>query len=321
MSVVIEEEALQFGEGGRLFGVLTVPCAVPRADTELPVFVFLSAGLLHRVGPYRLHVRLARELARTGFASLRVDLSASGDSPPRPGLTNQQSVAADFAEILNVLGSRLGQRPLVLGGLCTGADNSMTLALKEPRVVGMLLLDPICFPDTGVTGYKARAAMVVYGHPARYIAWFKRRYQEFTGRRDKPQLQEAAGLDPLAIRDYPDLPLMRAAFEAIGARKGRVLSVFTHYATRYYNQTGQLGRSLRVAGYRQFCTELFWPQVDHTYRLELHRRRLIEEVKVWTVPYLNASVQRAPAVELPRSASETLARLAPGNRQSVPSEV
>lgn len=316
---MIEEEALQFGEAGRLFGILTVPSAVPRAGSELPVFVFLSAGLLHRVGPYRLHVRLARDLAQMGFASLRVDLAASGDSPPRLGLTNQQSVAADFAEILNVLGSRLGQRPLVLGGLCTGADNSMTLALKEPRVAGMLLLDPICFPDPGLTGYKARAAMAVYGHPTRYIAWFNRRYQEFTGRRDKPQVPEAASLDPLAIRDYPDLPLMRAAFAAIRARQGRVLSVFTHYATRYYNQRGQLGRSLRLADYRQFCTELFWPQVDHTYRLELHRRRLVEVVRSWAGNYLQASVQRAPTVDFPSSAGETFAPLAQ-RRQPVDSQ-
>ena len=50
------------------------------------MFVFLSAGLLHRVGPHGLHVRLARELAQMGFSSLRVDLAGTGDSPPQPRL-------------------------------------------------------------------------------------------------------------------------------------------------------------------------------------------------------------------------------------------
>src|SRR3954464_13203392 len=104
---VLTEEVLQFGEGGRLFGILTLPSVRPRNAHKLPVFVFLSAGLLHRVGPYRLHVRLGRELARMGFTSLRVDLAGTGDSPPRPGLTNQQSVEGDFQEILRVLDSRL----------------------------------------------------------------------------------------------------------------------------------------------------------------------------------------------------------------------
>jgi hypothetical protein len=87
---VLTEEPLQFGEGGRLFGILTLPSMPPRNAQELPVFVFLSAGLLHRVGPYRLHVRLVRALAQMGFSSLRVDLAGTGDSPPRPGLTGKR---------------------------------------------------------------------------------------------------------------------------------------------------------------------------------------------------------------------------------------
>src|SRR5262245_50121121 len=118
---VLMEEPLQFGEGGRLLGILTSPSMPARNAEQLPVFVFLSAGSLHRVGPHRLHVRLARTLSRMGFSSLRVDLAGTGDSPPDHGLTNQQSVAADFEEILAVLESRLGYLPLVLAGLCSGA--------------------------------------------------------------------------------------------------------------------------------------------------------------------------------------------------------
>src|SRR5881396_2749734 len=117
---VLMEEPLQFGDGGRLFGILTLPSMSPRKAPGLPVFVFLNAGLLHRVGPYRLHVLLARDLSRMGFSSLRVDLAGTGDSPPRPGLTNQQSVAADYDEIVSVLESRLGRLPFVLAGLCSG---------------------------------------------------------------------------------------------------------------------------------------------------------------------------------------------------------
>src|SRR5882672_2499523 len=69
------EEPLQFGDGGRLFGILTLPSMLIGKARELPVFVFLNAGMLHRVGPYRLHVRLARDLSRMGFSSIRVDLA------------------------------------------------------------------------------------------------------------------------------------------------------------------------------------------------------------------------------------------------------
>lgn len=281
---VVTEEPLQFGEGGRLFGILTLPNMPPPNAQELPIFVFLSAGLLHRVGPYRLHVRLGRELAQMGFSSLRVDLAGVGDSPPRAGLTTQQSVAEDFAEIVAVLNSRLGSLPLVLAGLCIGADNATNLALREPRVVGMVLLDPICFPDRG---YRAREIIAKYTNPARYIAWLMRHLRMLTGPR-KITLEEGRSVDPLALR-YPSTPeQMRTAFESIRERGGRVLSVFTDYAHGYYNQSGQLGRALGVSGYQQFCTELFWPHVLHTYPLELHRRRLMEEIKAWAGDYLRS---------------------------------
>jgi pimeloyl-ACP methyl ester carboxylesterase len=269
------EEPLQFGEGGRLVGVLTLPREPPRAVQAPPVFVFLNAGLLHRVGPFRLHVRLARALARSGFSSLRVDLAGVGDSPPRPGLANHESVAADVKEIRSVLESRLGRTPLVLAGLCSGADNAIRLAPAEPQVVGMVLLDPYCFPDAG---FRARAVVAKYTDPIRYLAGFKRRVKALRlqpGDRDET-------FDYVAIRNLPTQQQLRAAFAAVRERKGQVLAVFTQYAWPYYNQAGQLERVLAIEGFRQSCTELYWPHVEHTYQLEVHRDRLIEEIMRWT---------------------------------------
>jgi hypothetical protein len=279
---VLTEEPLQFGKGGRLFGILTQPGVPHRDARELPVFVLLNAGLLHRVGPYRLHVRLARALAEMGFSSLRVDLAGKGDSSGVSGLTNQQSVAADYEEIVGVLESRLGRLPLVLGGLCSGADNAIRLAPADPRVNGMLLLDPVCSLDDG---FRARAVVMKYTNPARYLVWLKRRLN-LLATLPGEKWRNSEMIDPLTLRNEPNEEQLRAAFEAIRERRGRVLSVFTRYATQYYNQLGQFGRTLDVAGYQQFCTELFWPQAAHTYTLELHRRRLIEEVKNWAGGYI-----------------------------------
>jgi len=281
---VLTEEPLQFGDGGRLFGILTLPSMSHRKAPGLPVFVFLNAGLLHRVGPRRLYVHLARDLSRMGFSSLRVDLAGRGDSPPRPGLTIQQSAAADYEEILRVLESRLAPGPLVLAGLCSGADDAIRLTPKDSRVVGLVLLDPVCAPDDG---FNARAFVLKYTNTARYVAWLKRRFKALT---TQPALNEEE-IDPLTIRDPPTREQLRAAFESVREREGRVLSVFTQYALRYYNQAGQLGRVLGVDGYQQFCTELFWPQAEHTYTLDLHRRRLIEAIRTWAGGYLGDHVR------------------------------
>ncbi len=275
---VLMEEPLQFGEGRRLFGILTLTSIPFHNPQELPVFVFFNAGLLHRVGPHRLYVPLARDLSRMGFNSLRVDLAGKGDSrPSRPGLANQQSAAADYEDILRVLESRLAPGPRVLAGLCSGADHAIRLTPKDPRVVGLLLLDPVCSPDDG---FRTRAFVWRYTKPARYVAWLKRRFTQGSQER----------VDPLALRDLPTPEQLRSAFESIRERDGRVLSVFTQYALRYYNQVGQLGRVLGVDGYAQFCTELFWPNAEHTYTLDLHRRRLMEVIKTWAGGFIRSRI-------------------------------
>ena len=117
------------------------------------------------------------------------------------------------------------------------------------------------------------------------LAWLKRRLNllaTFPGENRK----DSEMLDPLTLGDLPTREQLRAAFQAICERRGRVLSVFTRGASRYYNQSGQLGRTLDVAGYQQFCTELFWPHAEHTFSLDLHRRRLIEEIKNWAGGYI-----------------------------------
>jgi hypothetical protein len=230
-----------------------------------------------------------------GFSSLRVDLAGTGDSPPHPGLTYPQSVAIDFGEISGVLESRLGRLPLVLAGLCSGAHNAVRLTPEEPRVVGMVLLDPICFLDRG---FRLRVAVAKYTNPARYVAWLKRCFKALTIPCEKQE--ENNSVDELtpdanlileqvrAAWGVPNLEQLRAAFQSIRQREGRVMSVFTRGALEYYNQTGQLGRVLGVEGYQQFCTEVFWPQAEHTFVLEPHRRRLIEEIKTWAAGYIRS---------------------------------
>jgi hypothetical protein len=88
-------------------------------------------------------------------------------------------------------------------------------------------------------------------------------------------------VDPLTLRNPPALDQLRSAFECMHERKGRVLSVFTEYGLGYYNQAGNWAGCWGLDGYDQFCTEIFWPQAEHTYAMELHRRRLIDAVKSW----------------------------------------
>lgn len=274
---LMNEEAIQFGPGGRLLGILTTSNAQPGASNESIVFVFLNAGLLHRPGSYRLHVRLARALAEHGFHSLRVDLGGFGDSLAEPDLEYEQSVVADFSEILQFLESEFGSLNVILFGLCGGADNAVRLAVTDSRVKGMILLDPVCEQDDGFPA-RARALRrkTVFRKaqdPSRYAPWLKRRLSGENSNQDP--------MDVLSVRAMPSAEQTRAAFSAIRERNGHVLSIFTSYAMSYYNEAGQLGRVLDLPDYDAFCEEKFRPHVLHTYPFEPDRQRLIDEIRDW----------------------------------------
>lgn len=277
------DEPLQFGEGGRLFGVLTRP---DDEGQDKPVFVFLNAGLLHRAGPHRLHVRMARRLAAHGFHSLRVDLGGLGDSLAPPGVIYPESVRVDFADILELIQTETGLSRIVLTGLCAGADNAIRLTADNPAVSGLVLMDPVCEKDAAFESRKGHFASLALKTkattPSRYVPAIKRRLDALT----KPAAGdngdgEKSASDSLDLRDIPDAAETKRAFELVRERDGRVLSVFTSYALRYYNEHGQMGRVLGVDGYDEFATELFWPQMRHTYPLETHRLQLMDEIEAW----------------------------------------
>lgn len=161
----MKERALAFGDGRALVGVLTEP-AVP-APADRPAVVFLNAGVLHRIGPNRIHVRLARELARRGFASLRFDYSGLGDSGPRKGRASfHEAVAAEVKQALDVLAAR-GARRFVLAGICSGADDALRVATTEERIAGAVLIEPMARPGPGYLLYSYRRKLL---NP---LAWWR----------------------------------------------------------------------------------------------------------------------------------------------------
>jgi hypothetical protein len=136
----VKEEAVLFGSSGALVGIVTDPEEERRPG--LPAFVFLDAGVNHRVGPSRLHVRLSRKLAELGFPSMRFDFSGIGDSAVRTDdLPPEKSVVLETREAMDLLTERLGVGAFVLGGICSGATISFMTAGEDERVVGALLIN------------------------------------------------------------------------------------------------------------------------------------------------------------------------------------
>jgi pimeloyl-ACP methyl ester carboxylesterase len=137
----MKEHAVVIPAHSPLIGVVTQPdSASARADA--PVVVLLNSGLIHRVGPNRLYVSLARRLAGMGLTTLRFDLSAIGDSAQRRDtLPFQASSIEETRAALDHLQAQWGAKRFLLAGICTGAVVSFRTALQDPRVAGLCLIN------------------------------------------------------------------------------------------------------------------------------------------------------------------------------------
>jgi hypothetical protein len=143
----IEERMVRFGADRHLFGVLT------RTSTsaDRPAVVIFNAGAVHRVGPNRVSVTLARELAAAGLACLRFDLEGIGDSVLRaPGRENHPypgTAIDDGKAAFDFLRREFGYTRFIPVGLCSGAHNTFHagLTLTDHAICELVMVNPLTF--------------------------------------------------------------------------------------------------------------------------------------------------------------------------------
>jgi dienelactone hydrolase len=138
--------------GGTVSGVLTT------TDADGPLCaVFLNAGGVRRIGPNRMWVEAARRWAARGVPSLRLDAIGIGESDGAPtpyaddGALYTPAFVPDVIDALDDLQRRGVAERFLLIGLCAGAYWSLYAGIEDPRVVGMVLLNPVVIIwDTGL---------------------------------------------------------------------------------------------------------------------------------------------------------------------------
>ncbi len=146
--VAIREEPFSFGEGDRLFGILTQPKAAAAGHAP-PAIILLNSGSVHRIAVNRMNVTLARAWAALGFRVLRMDIGGIGDSAHAPGYEENvcysKFAVEDVERAMRALRDRTGADRFVLSGLCSGAYLTFQTALRGGPVVGAMLINPLTF--------------------------------------------------------------------------------------------------------------------------------------------------------------------------------
>ena len=260
---------VRFGPEQQLVGVLSGDAA-----SSAPVLVLPNAGLIPRAGPFRLHVELADRLATRGIRTFRFDTPGVGEAPRLSGCDTQQATAA----ALDHLATHHGIDRFVVGGVCSAADLGWAAAVRDRRVVGMLMLDGISF--TGFWFQFARVLGVLKRGPNAWLG--------IAGRlmgRTAAAVAAGAGRLPFVAdeRGWPDRAQARRQFAELVARGTRSLWIYTGgYADLFLHPrqfTATFGRAARDPGVALH----YWPDCDHTYYASAHRDRLLDTIEEWMV--------------------------------------
>ena len=260
--------------------------------------MFLNAGVIHRVGPSRLYVTLARELAGLGCIAARFDHSGVGDSSVRrDGLPFEESAIAEAREAMDWLQKTRGVDRFVLAGLCSGAVTSFEAAVVDERVVGVAMINPQGFDQSP----EWNAYVLNRGRARRYLSrsLFSARswWNAVTGRVDYKRLSSVI-LEDMALRRNP------TAQSAVSSVVSRVASDLLKLERRgvrtlllcsegddgidYMNII--LGLDVTKMTSAPHLTVEILPGADHSLTLFDSQRQVIHSFRQWA-----QSLDKAPA--------------------------
>ena len=279
----MNQQVCNFGTDGHLFGILTTPDEEVRVEGA-PIALILNAGIVHRIGPFRLNVDIARQLAELGFSTLRMDLSGLGDSGPRTGkLELENRAELDAADAMSFLQQETGVNEFVIVGLCSGAYNAHCVAVKDQRVVGGVFMDGIVFRTFG---YFLRHHFARVFRPRFWRDALKRRI--YSG----ASTSEPDG-NVLAESEFfgGDLSKDEVVNDLVGLMDRGVEMLFLY--TDGYDDICGRSQFREMYGLRPDEGQLqveYFPKSEHTYRLTENRQAACERVSNWFVNRFGAKV-------------------------------
>jgi dienelactone hydrolase len=292
-----KEKALLFGRARSLVAVLSEP---PRdADTRgKPGIIFLNSGVLHRVGPNRMYIALARALAADGFAALRFDFSGIGDSEPRrDAVTGDASTMEEARDAMEALTAARGVRRFILIGLCSGADNAFQIARVDDRVVGAVMIDGYAYRTFG---FHLRFWAERLGSAAR---WRRAVTRVLAGRRNGTSPSEA-----MYVRAFPPKRRVLEDCRALMERGTELCFIYSAGQYQYYNYRRQFDDAFPALRRERQVTVTYFPDANHTFTRLSHQRRLVEAIRAWTPRTIDSAAARGPGPgPAPQIAPSTLA--------------
>lgn len=293
---VIRETVVEFGPAGRFVGILSRLDSPSPSPADLGVLI-TNAGIIHRVGPHRLHVRLGRHLAAQGYPCVRYDLPGIGDSEGAGGEQVAQMTLAATSGVLDRL-QRMGvARRFVILGICSGADHSLMASVVDPRIVGAVVIDPTTVFSTARHRMNRLLQRVSRLFVPRVL------WRLVTGRYGILKRMAAPQEPPMyGLPRAPSLDDVTAhtnavqALRALTSRRVRLYMVMTGHTREVFSYRRQIVDAFpEVEGLPQLLRVERMPWAGHTFGRDRDRQQLIAGVLEWlaAIPADEASASRS----------------------------
>jgi len=266
----VTESTFVFGSERNLVGTLTMP------DGGAPhpiAFILPNAGVIHRIGPHRINVKLARHLAARGYACLRFDTSGLGDSArARADAAYEVRVVEDLQSALDAVTEVRGVRCCAIVGICSGAENGFAAALADQRIVGLVMIDGYAYP-TAKTRWHRYARRLRDGPVATVTGWIKRRLQT---------VLDANASSDVTITTHAPAPVAFARMvQQLIDRDVAILTVHTGSFLRRYSYASQFREAFAEYPFVSKVRCEFIPEIDHTITSLSGQARVLQLVSQW----------------------------------------
>jgi pimeloyl-ACP methyl ester carboxylesterase len=302
----MREHAFMFGEGDGLVGVLTDPPGgpvTPGARRPLGA-ILLNAGVIHRVGPSRLYVHLARELAAAGCVAARFDHSGIGDSPVRrDGSSFEESSLVEAREAMDALQESRGIERFVLIGLCSGAVTAFDTAGVDDRVVGVVMINPQGFdlsPEWNNYVVNRSDARRYWKQSLFSVTSWRK---ALTGQVDYKRLvgvlwRQAAGPGSAKAVVSSIVSRVGSDLEKLVRRRVRSLLVCSEGDDGIEYMNVILRQDVRTMAPAVHMSVEILPGADHSLTLLDSQRRVVEVVRAWAASFDSGDELEAPAADM-----------------------
>jgi hypothetical protein len=264
------ERPFLFGSENRLCGIMTLPAR----STASMACLLMNAGVIHRIGPHRLNVKIARALARNGMTSLRMDLSGLGDSvAARSSVNFREQAVSDLRAGMDLIEKETGIDRFVVIGICSAAVHAYFASLADTRIAGLLMFDGFTFPTarTGLTRRWKRLQRMSWGAAVQH-AW-----ETLT---DIPTRRATVAEKPSSSTN-PSRQEFQSAMDALVLRGAAVYVMYSGSLIEAHNYEGQFRDAFRGAAFLRNVRYDFCPAIDHTVTPLGAQSDFIERVLHW----------------------------------------